>query len=211
VNAPLDAWSILNRNAFFVRNAVKRSEAKTSDKLDLYDPTTRELLLECREPGLGLATRAARFFGGTHDRGTSFDLVAGLPGEGRQVLRVTRGSATLTLGGKPLRIFNHDQELLGSLKPKVFAIGHKFEFNGERGIDSFLLVAKTRLLRGASEFFVGNQPVAWMSGNPAPEHEAFFRDGKFGFSFAIAAEVRANSPLRPVLLAFAIAQHRIRV
>ena len=29
-------WDVLNRNLFFVKDAVKKSEAKTSDKLDLY-------------------------------------------------------------------------------------------------------------------------------------------------------------------------------
>ncbi len=34
-------WDVLNRNLFFVKNAVERLEAKTADKLDVYDPESR--------------------------------------------------------------------------------------------------------------------------------------------------------------------------
>jgi len=87
-------WNILYRNLFFVKNAVKASEAKTSDKLDVYDPQTHELLLECREPDIGILVKVARLFGGKHDRGTPFNLVAIVPGSRQQVLRITRDSAS---------------------------------------------------------------------------------------------------------------------
>jgi hypothetical protein len=62
-----NVWEILNRNLFFVKNAVARSEAKTSDKLDVYDPESRQVLLECREPDIGILTKIARLCGGRHD------------------------------------------------------------------------------------------------------------------------------------------------
>jgi hypothetical protein len=97
-------WDILNRNLFFIKDAVKRSEAKTADKLDVYDPDSRQLLLECREPDIGMLTKIARLCGGRHDAGTAFNLVAGIPSSKEQVLRIVRGNATLTLGGPAIKI-----------------------------------------------------------------------------------------------------------
>src|SRR5438552_3274273 len=93
------AWDVLNRNLFFVKNAVKASELKTSDKLDLFDPETKTLLLECREPNIGLFTQVARAFGGEHDKGVAFNLVGRLPGSGAQAFRVSRKGTSFTLGG----------------------------------------------------------------------------------------------------------------
>jgi hypothetical protein len=52
---------ILNRNLFFVKNAVEKLEAKTADKLDVYDPESRQILLECREPDIGALTKVPGF------------------------------------------------------------------------------------------------------------------------------------------------------
>jgi hypothetical protein len=205
-----NVWRVLSLNSFFVRDAVKRSEAKTSDKLDLCDPATRERVLECREPELGLGTKAMRLFGGAHDRGTAFDLVATIPGDSRQVLRVSRGGATLSLG-KPIAIFNHDQEQIGSLKPKQLALGRKFQFIGERGNEDFTLAIKTAFLSGARRLVVADKVLATVSRKPAPEQKSFFKEGRFGYAVEIAPELPANSPIRIVLLAVAIAAHRVSV
>ena len=53
----IGTWDVLNRNVFFVKSAVKRLAAKTSDKFDIHDPNARELVLECREPGLNASPK----------------------------------------------------------------------------------------------------------------------------------------------------------
>jgi len=52
-----NVWDILNRNLFFVKNVVAKREAKTSDKFDVYDPESLQILLECREPDIGILTK----------------------------------------------------------------------------------------------------------------------------------------------------------
>ena len=203
-----DSWGILNRNLFFVRSAVKSSEVKTSDKLDIYDPQTRQLLLECREPELGFITKAARFIGGRHDHGTKFDFIARQPGEGKPVLRVSRGNVSLSFGGCPIRLVNEDQEALGTLKKKTFTLGKKFEFSGERGLGKLLLEIKSNFLGNTIQWLLNGRVIGTLS-KKATSHEDYFREGKFDYSYSIAAEVAPNDVLRQILVAFAIAQHRV--
>src|ERR1035438_9781314 len=99
-----NVWNILNRNLFFVKNAVAKREAKTSDKFDVYDPESHQILLECREPDIGVLTKIARLCGGRHDKGTAFNLVASIPGSKEQVLRIAGGNATLSFGSPAVKI-----------------------------------------------------------------------------------------------------------
>jgi hypothetical protein len=199
-------WDILNRNLFFVKNAVKALEAKTSDKLDVYDPESRQPLLECREPNIGGLTKVARLFGGRHDTGTEFDLAANIPSTQQQALRVARGTATLSFGGPALKIFDNWNSLIGKLKKKNFALGLKFNFVPEKQNEGFLLHFKKQLF-GGCQIFCDNKMVAKISGCDAP----FYKEGKFDYAFYISDKVPPNSPQRQVLLAVAMVQHRMAV
>jgi len=194
-------WDILNRNLFFVKNAVERLEAKAADKLDVYDPESRQILLECREPDIGALTKVARFFGGRHDKGTAFNLVASIPGSKEQALRIARGNATLTLGGPAVKISDHRDSLLGKLKKKNFALGTKFTFIAEKQGESFILQIK------GGEIFCDDKKVAGIS----KWNSDFFKEDKFDYAFYIGQEVPANSQIRQVLLAVAFAKHRVIV
>lgn len=192
-------WDILNRNLFFIKNAIAKREAKTSDKFDVYDSESREVLLEWREPDIGPLTKVARWFGGRHDRGTAFNLVASTLGSKERVLRVTRGNASLSFGSPIVKISDHWDSLLGILKKKNLSFGIKFTFAPEKQGESFLLQID------GDEIFCDDKQVAiickWDS--------AFFKEGKFDYGISISPEVPANSLIRQVLLAFAIAKHRI--
>ena len=50
-------WDLLNRDLYFIKDAVKATEAKFSDKLDIYDPEQRSITLEVREPGITTLTK----------------------------------------------------------------------------------------------------------------------------------------------------------
>ena len=179
-------------------------EAKTSDKLDIYDPESRQVMLECREPNIGALTKVARLFGGRHDTGTEFDLVASIPGSPEQVLRAARGSATLSFGGPALKIFDNWNSLIGKLKKKNFALGQKFNFTPEKQGESFLLDFK-RQSSGGCRIFRGDKMVAKISGCD----EAFYKEGKFKYAFYIDDEVPPGSQVRQVLVTFAFALHRM--
>jgi hypothetical protein len=204
-------WNILNRNLFFVKNAVRASEAKTSDKLDVYDPQTGSLLLECREPDIGMLTKLGRLFGGRHDRGTPFNLVALIPDNGPQVLRAARGSATLTFGGPAIAISDHHDELLGSLKRKPMALGRKFNFSPKKDGDSFVLDVKSNFFGGDRELFISEKKVAALARDWRADHADYFQKEVFAYAFSISPEVPQNNRVRQILLAFAVAQHRVDI
>jgi hypothetical protein len=194
-----NVWDVLNHNLFFVKNAVAKREAKTSDKLDVYDPESRQILLECREPNIGVLTKIARLIGGRHDEGTAFNFVASIPDNKEQVLRIVRGNSTLSFGGPAVKISDQWDSLLGKLKKKNFALGLKFIFIPEKQGETFILEIK------GHEIFCNDKKVAGF----LRSNSDFFKDGKFDFALSIIPEVPANSQIRQVLLAFALARHRI--
>ena len=196
-----NVWDILNRNLFFVKNAVDWLEAKTADKLDVYDPESRQILLECREPDIGALTKVARLFGGRHDEGTEFNIVANIPGSKEQLLRIVRGSATLTFGGPAVKISNHNDSLLGKLKVKNLALGMKFAFVPEKEGEPFVLHIK------GGEIFCNDRKRASIS----KWNSDYFKENKFDYAVSISEELPSNSLGRQVLLAFAFAKHRITV
>src|SRR5882724_5390079 len=199
-------WNILNQNLFFVNNAMKAFEAKTSDKLDIYDPQTGACVLECREPDIGTLTKMARFFGGRHDRGTPFDLVVQEPDSGLQVLRATRGSASLTFYGPATAIANHDGEIVGSIKRKALSLGAKYNVSLKDDGSNFILEVKSKFLSGNRELFISGKKVAVLTARWKGDHADYYRKERFGYAISISPEVPADGRMRQILMAFAVAQ-----
>lgn len=200
-------WNVLNRNLFFVKDAVKRSEWKTSDKLDLYDPATRQLLIECREPHIGFLTKMARACGGHYDHGSSFDLVGGFPGGTGQGFRIKRGYDALGLG-VPTQFFDHQNQLIGTMKKKRLTWGLKFTFfSGQAEI--FVLQIKFGFLSSDCELLMEDKPVARVVQKWKSDHSDFFKEGKFSHAISITPDYPVDSPARQLLLAFCAAIHRV--
>jgi hypothetical protein len=202
-NAP---WAILNRNHFFIKDVIQRREAKTSEKFDVYDPNTRQLILECREPDLGCVTRLSRFMGGGFDEGGPFNLVAHIPESNQQVFRVARKSATLPFEDLRTEFFDHRNTLIACLKKKNFTIGLKFRFFLEKQ-DLFQLQIKSKSDWVA--LLVNQKEVAHMPKKCSPEHAQLVMEMGAGFFLSFAPEVPQNDPVRPLLLATSIAIGRI--
>jgi hypothetical protein len=190
-----------------VKNAVKRTELKTSDKFDLYDPASRELLLECREPNIGGLTQLARAIGGDHDHGTKFDFIGRIPGTEHQTFRLKRGNTSLRLGA-PMQFLDHQNQLIGQMEKKLLTLGLKFAFsNGPAEL--FVLQVKAKFLSSTNEILMGNKPVARLVRNWKADHADFFKTGKFSHAISIARDFPVSSPARQLLLAFCAAIHRV--
>ena len=63
--------SVLNKNLFFVKEHVKIFKAANS--FDIFDPDTKQIVLECREENLGFFTKMLRFT--DYKRMTPFNMV----------------------------------------------------------------------------------------------------------------------------------------
>ena len=202
-------WDVLNRNLFFVKNAVKSSEAKTSDKIDLYDPAQQSVVLQAREPSLTTMTKVSRFYGGGYDRGSAFDLAVHYGETEHNVLRVTRGTPTFVLNGAPIDIGDHRGVVIGSLKKVVWTIGRKFTFTERASNETMTLNLRLNVFGSEMGVLVGDKKVAGIVRKWKDSHQDYFKAGKFGYALWISPEVEKNSQLRQALVALGVAQHRI--
>ncbi|TWT72713.1 Scramblase [Posidoniimonas polymericola] len=93
---------------------------KAANNYDIYDPATGGLVMECREPDLGLFTKLLRFT--DYKRMTPFDIRVQTP-DGRQVVRITRGISILL---STVDVLDENNQRIGGFKQKFFSIGGAF-------------------------------------------------------------------------------------
>ena len=203
------AGDVLNREFFFIKNAVKWSEAKTSDKFEIYDPLNKELIIKCNEPNIGGLTKMARFFGGHHDEGSAFELVAKNAISEQILFRVARKNATLSFEGPPITFFDQSDALVGHMKKKVWTFGLKYRVYNDQKEDLVELHFKSswRLI----SIRVANTEIASLGRNHQPAFEDYFRELNCNYCLRIAPEVPANAPLRVILMGSAVAWRRINI
>lgn len=93
---------------------------KAANNFDVYDPTTGQAVLHCREPNLGTITKLLRFT--DYKRATPFDIAVTTP-SGEPVLRVTRG---VSLFLSKVNVFDEEEERVGGFKQRFLSIGGAF-------------------------------------------------------------------------------------
>lgn len=110
--------TVLNKNLFFVKEHV--GLFKASNSFDIYDPLTKEHMLQCREENLGFFTRLLRFT--DYKRMTPFDIdIKTL--NGQKVVSVRRG---VSLFFSTVTVYDDNGTVLGKFKQKL-SLGGKFE------------------------------------------------------------------------------------
>lgn len=110
---------ILNRNLFFVKEHVKVFKAANS--FDIYDPDTRQIILQAREDNLGFFTKMFRFT--DYKRMTPFEIDIKTP-DGQKILTVRRGVSFFL---STVEVLDERGAVIGKFKQKFFSIGGKFE------------------------------------------------------------------------------------
>jgi uncharacterized protein YxjI len=111
--------SVLNKNLFFVKEHVKIFKAANS--FDIFDPDTKQIVLECREENLGFFTKMLRFT--DYKRMTPFNMVIKAP-NGQKIVTVRRG---VSFFRSTVEVLNEQDALIGKFKQHFFSIGGKFE------------------------------------------------------------------------------------
>lgn len=110
---------VLQKNAFLVKEHV--GAFKAANAYDLFDPSTGEKLLECREPNLSGLTKLFRFT--DSKRSTPFDLHVTTP-SGERVLQVKRGVALFL---SKVQVLDGRGAALGRFEQKLFSLGGRFD------------------------------------------------------------------------------------
>jgi uncharacterized protein YxjI len=109
----------LNKNLFFIKEQVGMFKAANS--FDIFDPESKQLMLECREERLGFFTKMFRFT--DYKRMTPFEIDVKIPG-GQKLITVKRG---VSLFLSNVEVFDEKGILVGKFKQKFFSIGGKFD------------------------------------------------------------------------------------
>jgi uncharacterized protein YxjI len=109
----------LNRNLYFVKEHVKVFKAANS--FDIYDPDTKQIILQAREERLGFFTKMFRFT--DYKRMTPFEIDIKTP-EGNTIITVKRG---VSLFLSTVEVMDERGTVIGKFKQKFFSIGGKFE------------------------------------------------------------------------------------
>ena len=94
---------------------------KAANNYDIYDPTSGQVILHCREPKLGIITKILRFT--DYKRMTPFDVHVTTT-EGEPVVRVSRG---VSLFMSRVVVRDEADEVIGGFKQKLLSIGGKFD------------------------------------------------------------------------------------
>lgn len=205
--ASIDPWSLLNRNLLFIKDAVRALEAKTSDKFDVYDPYSRELLLECREADLGGVTKLRRLAGGKYDTGSPFNLVASVPGSNQQILRIARKVPFLSIRKPPIEFYNHEDLLILTSKKKFLSIRPTFLFFTSG--NTLLLELQMKSILNGYQLIEGENELATISLRWKGDKADYF-DGEFKYALSINRDVVENSITRQLLVAFALSFRRVQ-
>ena len=139
---------ILQRNLFLVKEHV--GIFKAANNFDIFDPTTSQKIMECREPHLGLFTKLFRFT--DYKRMTPFHVEVSTP-EGQKVLSIQRGISLLR---SSVQVFDENGLLVGTFKQKLLTIGGKFSVLNAQDEEVCTLQGKWtswdfRFLKGSTE------------------------------------------------------------
>ncbi|MEM1063086.1 MAG: RNAase, partial [Planctomycetota bacterium] len=89
---------------------------KASNRYEMLDPDTGEVVFACFEPRLGMFTKMFRMT--DYKRYTPFDVEVATPA-GEKVVRVKRGVAVLA---STVQIYDERDEPIGHFKQKMFTI-----------------------------------------------------------------------------------------
>lgn len=114
---------VLNSNLFLVKEHV--GIFKAANNFDIYDPSTGEIIMECREPTLGFFTKLLRFT--DYKRMTPFDIHIKTPA-GEPIVRIQRG---ISIFLSKIIVNDHNNDVIGGFAQKFFSIGGKFDVLGK--------------------------------------------------------------------------------
>lgn len=105
---------ILNKNTYFVKEHT--GIFKAANNYDIFDPETKESLIECREPNLGFFTKMFRFT--KYKSMTPFDVILTKSGSGERILSVKR---PVTFFRSVVTVHDENDVQVGTLR-KVFKL-----------------------------------------------------------------------------------------
>jgi len=180
---------VLQQNTFFVKEHV--GIFKAANNYDVYDPQTKQIIMECREPNLGFISKILRFT--DYKRMTPFEVV--VTAAGKPVVTVKRG---ISLFKSTVRVLDERGILIGTFKQKLFSIGGSFNVLDVN--DQPVCTLKGKWTGWEFKFLQGDKELAVVSKKWAGLGKELFTTAD-NYVLAINEAVPADSPVRSLILA----------
>jgi len=140
----------LNKNLFLVKEHV--GIFKAANNYDIHDPSTGDVIMECREPTLGFFTKMLRFT--DYKRMTPFDVQI-RAADGQPIVRIHRGVSIFL---SKVSVSDHNNQVIGGFKQKFFSIGGKFDVLNQN--DQPICRLKGKMLGWDFRFMDGEKQLA---------------------------------------------------
>ncbi len=180
----------LENNLFLVKEHL--GILKAANNYDIYDPKTGNIIMECREPTLGLFTKLLRFT--DYKTMTPFDVQIRLP-DGTPVVRIKRG---VSFWLSRVEVTDGENNLIGTFKQKFFSIGGRFELMDSN--DQVICHLKGNLIGWNFKFIRNDRVLAHVSKKWSGVGKEFFTSAD-NYVLEINPEVGADQALRKLILA----------
>lgn len=182
---------ILNKNLFFIKEKV--GLFKASNSFDIFDPETKQMVLECREERLGFFTKLFRFT--DYKRMTPFEIDIRVPG-GKNIITVTRG---VNFWLSKVTVLDENGSVIGGFKQKLFSIGGKFDVLDQN--DKPLCTLKGKWTSWDFRFVTAdNKEFASVTKKWGGLGKELFTSAD-NYILQISPDVPANNPLRMLIMA----------
>lgn len=180
---------VLNRNLFFVKEHV--GMFKAASNYDILDPSTNQIIMNCREERLGFFTKIFRFT--KHKNKTPFDIQIRTP-DGAPVLSVKRG---VTFFLSKVDVLNESQQRVGGFQQKLFSIGGAFTVLGSN--DQPVCELKGKWTGWEFTFMSGNVELAKVSKKWAGLGKELFTSAD-NYILQISEQVPFDNPVRMLIV-----------
>lgn len=181
----------LNKNVFFVKEHT--GIFKAASNFDIYDPETKQVILECREDNLGFFTKMFRFT--DYKRMTPFELEIRTP-QGEPILTVKRG---VTFLRSTVEVLDDKGAVIGKFRQRLLSFGGKFEVLDAN--DQQLCMLKGKVLGWDFKFISNdNKEFATVTKKWAGLGKEMFTSAD-NYVVQIGNEVPENHQLRKLILA----------
>lgn len=180
----------LKNNVFLIKEHA--GIFKAANNYDIHDPASGEVIMECREDGLGFLTKLFRF--SKYKRMTPFDISI-RTSDGQQLLRITRG---ISLFLSTVQVYDEKEQYIGGFKQKLFSIGGSFAVLGADG--SPICKLKGKWTGWEFKFLADKTEFAQVSKKWAGIGKELFTSAD-NYTLAISEAVPADHVARQLILA----------
>lgn len=182
--------NVLNGGLFFVKEHT--GIFKAANNYDVFDPTTGQKIMECREPNLGIISKLFRFT--DYKRMTPFEVEIATP-EGQKVLSVSRGVAIFL---SRVEVRDETGTIVGYFKQKLFSIGGKFDVLDAQ--ENLVCTLRGKWTSWDFRFMQGERELANVSKKWAGLGKELFTSAD-NYMLTIQDSVPHNSAVRVLILA----------